>query len=202
MKGKRVLKRQRNNDSLLGTYFASLVSVMLCLVMLLGTTFAWFYTSNISLGNEIHSGLLKVDMIHNDTSLAEHPEHPVFSSGDLWTPDRNTQTETVEVRNTGNVMLDYKLDFVPVPNKAATGSVAELFTVYVDGELAGTLDEFLSDTDDEVCLATGQKLEPGAAHRISIRLQMNGSGAHGFMGQRVPVYLKLEAYQHLAGPSE
>jgi len=202
MKGKRVLKKQSNKNGLLSAYFASLFSVMLCFVMLLGTTFAWFYTDNTSLGNEIHSGILRVDMLHNNISLAEQPEHPVFSSGHLWTPDRNTQTETVEVLNTGNVTLDYKLDFVPVPDKADSGSVAELFTVYVDGKDVGTLDEFLNDTDDKVCLATGQKLEPGAAHRISIKLQMNELRAHGFMGQSVPIYLELEAYQHLAGPSE
>lgn len=202
MKGKRVLKKQSNKNGLLSTYFAGLFSVMLCFVMLLGTTFAWFYTGNTSLGNEIHSGILRVDMLHNNISLAEQPEHTVFSSDNLWTPDRNTQTETVEVLNTGNVTLDYKLDFVPVPDKADAGSVADLFTVYVDGKDVGTLDEFLNDTDDKVYLATGQKLEPGAAHRISIMLQMNELRAHGFMGQSVPIYLKLEAYQHLAGPSE
>lgn len=202
MKGKRVLKKQSNKNGLLSTYFASLLSVMLCFVMLLGTTFAWFYTDNTSLGNEIHSGILKVDMLHNDISLAEQPGHPVFSSGHLWTPDRDTQTETVEVVNTGNVTLDYKLDFVSVPNKEAAGSAAELFAVYVNGKLMGTLDEFLSDTDDKVNLTTGQKLGPGAAHKVRIELQMNGVRAHGFMGQSVPVYLKLEAYQHLASPSE
>lgn len=209
MKGKRVLKKQSNRNGLLSTYFASLFSVMLCFVMLLGTTFAWFYTNNTSLGNEIHSGILEVDMLHNDISLAEQPGHSVFSSGNLWTPDRNTQTETVEVFNTGNVMLDYKLDFVPVPDKENTESVANLFTVYVDGKEVGTLDEFLNDMadkQDDICLTVcqGQEagLEPGKSHFIQIEMQMDTTRASGFMGQRVPVYLKLEAYQHLAGPSE
>lgn len=204
MKGKRVLKKQSNKNGLLSTYFASLLSVMLCFVMLLGTTFAWFYTDNTSLGNEIHSGILKVDMLHNDISLAEQPGHSVFSSGNLWTPEQNTQEEVVEIHNTGNVVLDYKLDFVPVPNKLSSAKAAELFTVYVNGEKVGSLDQFLTDLDDKTddfLLGSGQGLDPGAVRSIKIELQMNEVRAHGFMGQRVPVYLKLEAYQHLDGMS-
>lgn len=204
MKGKRVLKKQSNKNGLLSTYFASLLSVVLCFVMLLGTTFAWFYTDNTSLGNEIHSGILKVDMLHNDISLAEQPGHSVFSSGNLWTPEQNTQEEVVEIHNTGNVVLDYKLDFVPVPNKLSSAKAAELFTVYVNGEKVGSLDQFLTDLDDKTddfLLGLGQGLDPGAVRSIKIELQMNEVRAHGFMGQRVPVYLKLEAYQHLDGMS-
>lgn len=214
MKGKRVLKRQRNNDSLLGAYFASLFSVALCFVMLLGTTFAWFYTDNTSVGNEIHSGILKADMLHvteggEKISLAEQPDYQVFSSGALWTPDDSTRTATVEVHNTGNVVLDYKLDFVPVPNKLSSAEAAGLFTVYVNGEPFGSLYDFLSDADDKtdnfyLAAWQGQEegLKPNDFHSIQIELRMNGSGAHAHMGQSVPLYLKLEAYQHLVGSSE
>lgn len=206
MKGKRVLKRQRNNDSLLGTYFASLFSVVLCVIMLFGTTFAWFHTDNTSTGNEIHSGILKVDMLHEGTSLAEQSGHQVFSSGALWTPQNNTQEEIVEIHNTGNVVLDYKLDIVPVPNKQFSAQAAELFTVFVNGVKVGGLDQFLSDLDDKTddfILISGQGLDPGAVRSIRIELQMNANAelAQGVMGHKVPIYLKLEAYQNLAGES-
>lgn len=195
MEDKRVQNEQSNKSGLLSTYFVSLFSMMLCFVLLLGTSFAWFYTNNASVGNEIHSGILTVDLVHDEVSLDEHPEHPVFSSGGLWTPDKNMQEETVEVRNTGNVVLDYELDFVPVPDKTA-GSIAGLFTVYADGKEVGTLDKFLGDTDNALCLAKGEELEPGKTKEIKIKLQMNASLAQGFMGESVPVYLKLEASQH------
>ena len=202
MKDDRAQKGQRNNDGLLSTYFASLISLLLCLVMLFGTTFAWFHTDNTSVGNEIHSGILNVDIVHGGVSLAERPEHSVFSSGELWSPDRNWQTESVQIRNTGNVVLDYKLDFVPVSDDGAGVTAAGLFTVFVDGEPLGTLDQFLrdgADGADDIRLAAGQGLEPGAAHTVQIKLQMDQTGAYGFMGQSVPIYLKLEAYQHLSG---
>lgn len=205
MKGKRVLKKQRNNDSLLSTYFVSLFSVLLCFVMLFGTTFAWFYTGNSSVGNEIHSGILKVDMIHDGVSLARQPEHAVFSSNVLWSPDRTAQEEQITVCNTGDVWLDYKLDFVPVPNKEAAVTAAALFTVYVNGRQIGTLDEFLgdaADASDDILLATGQDLAPGESADIRIELQLNTALVHNVMGHSVPVYLKLEAYQSLAGVTE
>ena len=205
MKDDRVPNGQWNKDGLLGTYFVSLFSMLLCFVMLFGTTFAWFYTDNTSVGNEIHSGILKVDMLHEGISLAEQPEHSVFSSHEIWSPDRSAQTEIVQVCNTGNVVLDYKLDFVPVPDQQLSARAAELFTVYVNGEDMGSLDQFLSDPDDkeeDFFLAVGQGLEQGAADKISIKLQMNEVRAQGFMGQSVPVYLKLEAYQHIADVSE
>lgn len=196
MEDKRVHKEQSNKNGLLSTYFVSLFSMMLCFVMLLGTSFAWFYTNNASVGNEIHSGILTVDLLHNDVSLDEHPEHPVFSAKGLWTPDNSAQEETVEVRNTGNVVLDYELDFVPVPDNAA-GSIAGLFAVYADGTEIGTLDQFLNDTGNALCLAKGEELEPGDTKKIKIKLQMNASHAQDFMGKSVPVYLKLEASQHI-----
>lgn len=204
MKGKRVLKRQRNNDGLLGTYFASLFSVVLCVIMLFGTTFAWFHTDNTSTGNEIHSGILKVDMLHNGTSLTEQAAHQVFSSGVLWTPQNSVQEEIVEIHNTGNVVLDYKLDIVPVPNKQFSEQAAELFTVFVDGVKVGGLDQFLSDLDDKTddfILISGQGLDPGAFRGVKVGLQMNAELAQGVMGHKVPIYLKLEAYQNLAGES-
>ena len=146
--------------------------------------------------------ILKVDMLHEGTSLAEQSEHQVFSSGALWTPEQNTQEEIVEIHNTGNVVLDYKLDFVPVSDDGAGVTAAGLFTVFVDGEPLGTLDQFLrdgADGADDIRLAAGQGLEPGAAHTVQIKLQMDQTGAYGFMGQSVPIYLKLEAYQHLSG---
>lgn len=227
MKGKRVLKKQRKlNNTLLSTYFMSLFSVLLSFVMLLGTTFAWFYTDNTSTGNEIHSGVLKVDMIHltspESVSLLDNKNHAVFSSNEKWTPKR-TQVEVVEVKNVGNVVLNYKLDFAPVPNDVGSvartienASLARLFTVYVkNGKVTdqertqvektgptnsngwknmGTLDEVMS-IGGSAHLAAGIGLEAGYSAYFSIALQMGEPATNDVMTKSVPVYLKLEATQ-------
>lgn len=230
MKGKRVLKKQRKlNNTLLSTYFMSLFSVLLSFIMLLGTTYAWFYTDNTSTGNEIHSGELKVDMIHwtspENVSLRVNKKHAVFSSDKKWTPNR-TQVEVVEVKNAGNVVLNYKLDFAPVPGDVGSAartlenaSLASLFTVYVkngavtDEERAqveatgptgsngwepiGTLEEVMSISGN-AHLAAGTGLQEGDSAWFSIALQMGEpTTSEAVMNKSVPVYLKLEATQTL-----
>lgn len=226
MKGKRVLKKQKKqpNNSLLGTYFTSLFSVLLCFVMLLGTTFAWFHTGNTSAGNEINSGRLKVDMRHvtsdGKISLAEQPTHAVFSSNEKWTPGR-TQIETVEVLNTGNVDLVYRLDFVPDPKRSTQQDVSGLFSVYVKADTAttrergveyggeledmewtelGTLDEVMSLKRTETkYLCEGDVLKPGEKQVISIAIYMTHPDDPGaVMSASIPLYLRLEAIQPVA----
>lgn len=226
MKGKRVLKKQRQLNNSLSTYFMSLFSVLLSFVMLLGTTFAWFYTDNTSTGNEIHSGILKVDMLHvtsgGEISLDEQPAHAVFSSG-VWVPEK-TQVETIKVLNAGNVMLDYRLSFVPGEENTATLSaesmvIAGLFKVYVKQEevsaaarsliesrgvteadgwkLLGTLDTIMASKSN-VYLAEGKALGDGESHSISIALQMGTPLVPDtVMNKSAPLYLKLEAFQHI-----
>lgn len=206
MQGKRVLKKQKqqSNSSLLSTYFISLFSVVLCFVMLLGTTFALFYTDNTSMGNEIHSGILRVDMLHvtsvGKTSLAQHPNQSVFSECFKWTPGKS-QTQTVEVINTGNVPLNYRLDFVPIEGRADNTGLAKLFVVQVQQEngartASGKLDDVM-DREKTVYLAEGEGLEPGESRLISITLQMDEIVPGGIMGRQIPLYLKLEGFQHL-----
>ncbi|MBE6973774.1 MAG: hypothetical protein E7440_07925 [Ruminococcaceae bacterium] len=212
MQGKRVLKKQKPqlNSSLLGTYFVSLFSVLLCVVMLLGTTFAWFYTDNTSTGNEIHSGILKVDMFHvaggGRISLSQRSRHSVFSSDQKWIPGME-QTQTVEVINTGNMPLSYKLYFTPETVEAGGTTVrgaadpwlASLFTVSVKQNGVRTmapLDEVLRDKRPFV---EEQLLHPGETRTIDITLRMGLTDDQlAVMGRRMPLYLMLEASQYLA----
>lgn len=224
MKGKRVLKKQRKLNNTLSTYFMSLFSVLLSFVMLLGTTFAWFYTDNTSTGNEIHSGTLKVDMIHDGVSLDENELHSVFSD-QVWQPG-DVQVETVTVENKGNIPLNYKLSFAPVSNSGSAVDVTDLFTVYVkEGGVAkaertrllangpvgeddwgaplGTLDTFLSVGSEKLLCQSEEPLEPKETREISIALQMKPPQQVSFtaMEQSVSIWLKLEATQVIADES-
>ena len=67
----------------------SVLSLVLCFTMLLGTTFAWFTDSVTSSGNKIMSGNLKVDLevmdkAGNWTSLKNDPK-PIYNYT-LWEP--------------------------------------------------------------------------------------------------------------------
>ena len=47
---------------LMRTYLTSLLSLLLCVTMLLGTTYAWFTDSVVTTGNVITTGNLDIDV--------------------------------------------------------------------------------------------------------------------------------------------
>ena len=117
---------------------ASVLSVVLCCAMLVGSTFAWFTDSVTSTGNKIVAGNLKVDLVHvgggedgADVSIKENSDHKIFDY-DKWEPGY-TVMETLKVVNKGNLALKFRLDAVAAG--ATTGptgeKLAEVIDVYV-----------------------------------------------------------------------
>ena len=93
----------------------SLFALFLCIVLLIGTTFAWF-TDTASTGvNKIQSGNLKVDIVKADdgtTSLKGKQMNFVNKDGSsniLWEPGVTFKTPAFEIKNAGNLALKYKL---------------------------------------------------------------------------------------------
>lgn len=72
---------------------ASIVSVVLCISMLLGTTFAWFTDSVTSGNNVITSGTLDAEMYYSDTLLPadsnewKDAEDAAVFTYDKWEPN-------------------------------------------------------------------------------------------------------------------
>ena len=107
---------------------ASVLSVALCAVMLIGSTFAWFTDSVTSTGNIIKSGTLDVEMkwAYGTESLdsakwKDASEGAIFDY-DLWEPGY-TEVRHVKISNIGNLALKYEVRI------AATGEVSELADV-------------------------------------------------------------------------
>ena len=93
----------------------SLFALFLCIVLLIGTTFAWF-TDTASTGvNKIQAGNLKVDIVKADdgtTSLKGKQMNFVNKDGSsniLWEPGVTFKTPAFEIKNAGNLALKYKL---------------------------------------------------------------------------------------------
>ena len=106
------MKKENTNPEkgklLMRTYLTSLLCLVLCVTMLLGTTYAWFTSEVTTAGNEIYVGTLKVDMTDAaGNSLAN--AGGLFGSGAVkWEPGA-TQIETVKVVNKGDLAFDYSL---------------------------------------------------------------------------------------------
>ena len=104
---------------------SSVVALLLCFSMLLGSTFAWFTDSAISGGNIVQSGRLDVEMYWSETLLAADSNEwknadgvPVFTY-DNWEPGY-TDIKYVKIKNAGNLALQWRLSISSVLSFALT----------------------------------------------------------------------------------
>ena len=89
---------------------SSAVAIVLCLAMLIGSTFAWF-TDTASTGvNKIQAGNLKMEVTYrNGDSEGVLDEHTnVFMENALWEPG-HVEYAVLNVKNVGTLALKYKL---------------------------------------------------------------------------------------------
>lgn len=96
---------------------ASILSVMLCVAMLVGSTFAWFTDSVASGNNKIIAGNLDVEMEYATSFDAEgnptawdsvEGSTALFSDAPVWEPG-HTEIVMLRVRNAGTLALKYRL---------------------------------------------------------------------------------------------
>ena len=110
------------------SFLTSLTSLVLCISMLLSTTFAWFTDIAISSGNVIQSGNLDAEMHWSDHLLDADSSDwknadgvPVFTY-DKWEPGY-TEVKYIKVSNNGNLNFKWRLSI------EADGIVSELADV-------------------------------------------------------------------------
>lgn len=109
-----------NKKSTKRALLSSVLSLVLCMAMLVGTTFAWFTDSVTSTGNRIKSGTLQVDLLmdKNETGNADDYVSIADGNGDifseaagngiLWEPGK-TEIVYLAVANEGNLALKYNI---------------------------------------------------------------------------------------------
>lgn len=171
----------------------SALALLLCVSMLVGSTFAWFTDSVTSTGNIIKSGTLDVTMEWKDaTANGAQQTYKDASEGAIfkyekWEPGY-VEAKNIKISNAGTLALKYQLNIV------ATGVVSELTDVidvyYAEGEIAladrkmeglkniGTLTEVLAAISTT---ASGDLLE-GETDTVTLALKMQESAGNKYQG--------------------
>lgn len=114
---------------------SSLLSMVLCMVMFFGTSYAYFSDSVSNQGNVIQVGSLQMDLQLKEggdfISLRQNPEKKVFSQADSWAPG-TLILRTLKVTNDGSLPFVYGLWLnLEADNSAPIPPAAQYFEVYV-----------------------------------------------------------------------
>lgn len=125
----------KNSKSTKRALMLSVLSMLLCVAMLTGSTFAWFTDSVVSGKNKIAAGNLDVELeyavLNDDGTLKEWKpvgsETSLFDKDALWEPGY-TQVAYLKVSNVGSLSLNYRL-FVDAANEKPG------FTIDKDGKM-------------------------------------------------------------------
>ena len=178
---------------------ASLLSLVVCVSMLVGSTFAWFTDSVSSANNIIKSGNLdvtlewmdgKLDPANENNTWADASATPIFDY-DLWEPGY-TEVRHVKIANVGSLALKYMVDI------EAEGEVTDLTDVidvyYVDpaqqienrtqlpeDKKIGTLTDVLANL---TTTAYGE-LVAGDADVLTIALKMQETAGNEYMNKSI-----------------
>ena len=149
----------------------SVMALVMCVVMLVGTTFAWF-TDMASTGvNKIQAGNLDIEMEYkNNTTGGEFKpvdtDKKVFNEEALWEPG-HVEYVVLKIRNAGNLALKYKLGINIASETGSTNVFDKSFELsdyikfgVVDDDLSGkTRDEMVAAVTDGKLIKEGYSKE-------------------------------------------
>lgn len=174
------------------------LSVVLCVFMLAGTTWAWFTDSVTNAGNKIQAGTLDVSLLaaksdgaggYGVLSDVSESAEPIFK-GENWEPGYSTGVK-LAVKNNGTLSLKYKLIF---GNLTAANGIEEVLDVAVDGISVGTLAEFVSGAAFlEGTLAGGE-----TSAEKTVVVTMRTSAGNAYQGAAAEFDVRLIATQTAA----
>ena len=125
----------------------SVISLLICISMFIGSTFAWFTDSVESAGNKIQSGTLKVDIELLDkktgkwNSLKE-TKAPIFDY-DKWEPGY-IDTKVLKVENEGNLALKWVAKFYSEHQLSFLADVIDVYVLPSSAEIGYPTDRSLN----------------------------------------------------------
>ena len=137
------------------TLLLSVLAMLLCMVMLVGTTFAWFTDSASTAVNKIQAGTLDIALLDTAGNSLEGETLNFVKAANapadeqiLWEPGCTYELQPFKIKNNGNLALKYKIQIAGIDGDAELNNVIEW---------TYTVDDTVSDIKEEGHLTAGQE---------------------------------------------
>ena len=159
----------------------SVLSILMCVAMLIGTTFAWFTDSASTAVNKIQAGTLDVALEMKDVQdnwvsaegktlqFKVNGQIPAAGTQILWEPGCTYELPELRVVNKGNLALKYKFAITGIHGDAKLNEA-------IDWTLKLNNEDFHYDIDAEHSLAAG------ANHPFTIKGHMREDAGNEYQG--------------------
>ncbi len=173
--------------------FCSIIALLLCFSMLLGTTYAWFTDSVTSVNNIIKAGNLDIAMYWNEDLTGSwkniENENKLFDY-DKWEPGY-TEVRYVKIVNEGNLAFRYAMSVLPLGEVGILANVIDVY--YVENPTApigdrtqltapvGTLAQVIAGE----FVTSGKMENKGDELIVGIALKMREDAGNEYQGKSV-----------------
>ena len=205
-------KKEKTMKSTKRAFLTSVMALLLCFTMLLGTTFAWFTDTASSEGNKIVAGTLDVKLLlYKDgayTDISENSD-PIFGDGAIaedslntkWEPGK-TQVAYLAIENAGN--LDLKYEVVLTVKDDSAQKLYEVMQYAITPDAMGTdanapawdaanglavIEGAQTVTADDVTLGAKQ------THYFALSLHMLAEAGNDYQGGEISFDITVRASQ-------
>lgn len=152
---------------------SALLALVLCVTMLIGTTFAWFTDSASTAVNKIQAGTLDVQLLDAATLQSVEGQTLAWKTADgrgqdeiLWEPGCTYELQPVVIKNNGNLALKYKI--------VITG-------IQGDAELNEAIEWTINDAN----LGADHSLAAGDSATLTISGHMKESAGNEYQGKKI-----------------
>ena len=181
----------------------SALSLLMCVSMLIGSTFAWFTDSVTSAGNKIQAGTLKIDLELLDKEdgweSIKESQAPIFNY-DLWEPGY-TDVKILKVENEGTLALKWYAKFVSENELTILANVIDVYVKPSATELTypadrnldgytkvGTVAEFVNTIETTTYGNLMPIDQEGSVAYLGIALKMQETAGNEYQGLPLGVF--------------
>lgn len=162
-----------NSKQTKSALFSSVVALLLCFTMLLGTTFAWFTDNASSSVNKIQAGTLDIQLLDASGNSLEgktlswqkatgHENNEV-----LWEPGCTYNLQNITIKNNGNLALKYKIEITGIQG---------------DAKLNEAIDWTITNSNTVSDLGADHSLAVGASNTLTISGHMKETAGNEYQG--------------------